>query len=266
LAGALLIDLFDAPSSEPMKLARLAIASLALLAAPAAFAGGGFAPGEQIDFTIDYLGVRTGEARIIVGQAEGPVWPVISQARSGGLAAIVDIREHLVSYWDSESRLPRGSDLQAIEVGDRHNDSARFDRDTGKATIRIVRKGRKIENTYPLDPMAQDFASAVLWLRTQTLAADARFEIPVFTTKGTFQLMASVVGRETVTTAAGTFDAWKVQVRTAFEGNFASKRDTFIWFSADENRVPVRVSADFALGSVVVNLAAYRPGGQLARN
>jgi len=251
---------------HPMTPSRIALAALALLLAPAARAAGGFAPGEQIDFTIDYLGVRTGEARIVVGQAEGPIWPVISQARTDGLASIVDIREHLVSYWDSESRLPRGSDLQAIEVGDRHNDSARFDRGAGKATIRITRKGRKVENTYPLDPLAQDFASAVLWLRMQPLGEDATFEIPIFTTKGTFRLLASVVGRETVATPAGTFPAWKVQVRTAFDGKFASKRDTFIWFSADENRVPVRVSAEFALGSVVVNLAAYRPGGQLARN
>jgi len=82
----------------------------------------------------------------------------------------------------------------------------------------------------------------------------------------TLVLQASVVGREVVETRAGRFDCWKVQVRTAFEGNFASKRDTFIWFSADENRVPVRVSADVALGTFVVNLVGYRPGGQLARN
>jgi hypothetical protein len=69
-----------------------------------------------------------------------------------------------------------------------------------------------------------------------------------------------------VETRAGKFDSWKVEVRTAFEGNFASKRDTFIWFSADEHRIPVRVSAEIALGSVVVNLSGYRPGGQLARN
>jgi hypothetical protein len=249
-----------------MPLIRIALTALALTLAHSTWAAGGFGPGEQIDFTIDYLGIRTGEARILVGQAEGPVWPVITQARTDGLASIIDIREHLVSYWDSASRLPRGSDLKSIEVGDRHNDSARFDRDTGKATIRIVRKGHKVENTYPLDPLAQDFASALLWLRLQPLAEDARFEIPVFTTKGTFQLLASVVGRETVVTPAGTFPTWKVQVRTAFDGQFASNRDTFIWFSADENRVPVRVSADFAVGSVVVNLAAYRPAGQLARN
>ncbi len=245
---------------------RITLAALALLSAPAARGEGGFKPGEQIDFTIDYLGIKMGEARIVVGQSEGPVWPIIAQGRSGGLASIVDIREHFVSYWDSAARLPRGSDLRAIEIGDRHDDSARFDRELGKATVRIVRKGNREENVYPLDPRSQDFASALLWLRTQPLAEDGRYEIPVFTTKGTFLLHASVVGREKVETKAGVFDAWKVQVRTAFEGNFEAKRDTFIWFSADESRIPVRVSAEFAVGSLVVNLSGYRPGGQLARN
>ena len=245
---------------------RIALATLSLLAAPASRAEGGFKPGEQIDFTIDYLGIKMGEARIVVGQSEGPVWPIIAQGRSGGLASIVDIREHFVSYWDSSTRLPRGSDLRAIEIGDRHDDSARFDRELGKATIRIVRKGNREEKVYPLDPRSQDFASALLWMRTQPLGQDARYEIPVFTTKGTFMLQASVVGREKVETKAGVFDAWKVQVRTAFEGNFEAKRDTFIWFSADENRVPVRVSAEFAVGSMVVNLSGLRPGGQMARN
>ncbi len=253
------------PRLDRARIVLATVATVAFLAAPAARASG-FAPGEQIEFTIDYLGIRTGEATIVVGQAEGPVWPIIAKARTDGLASIVDIREHFVSYWDAERRLPRGSDLRAIEVGDRHDDSARFDREAGKATIRITRKGNRVENTYPLDPEAQDFGSSLLWLRTQPLAEGGRYEIPVFTTKGTFLLQATVVGRETVETRAGTFDSWKVQVRTAFEGNFASKRDTFIWFSADENRVPVRVSADVALGSIVVNLSGYRPGGQLARN
>ncbi|HQR30604.1 MAG TPA: DUF3108 domain-containing protein [Anaeromyxobacteraceae bacterium] len=243
-----------------------ALAAVLIASATPAWAGGGFAPGETVEFTIDYLGIKMGDARIVVGQAEGPVWPIIAQGRSGGLASIVDIREHFVSYWDSEARIPRGSDLRALEIGDRHDDSARFDRDNGKATIRITRKGKREEKTYPLDPSSQDFASSIFWLRTQPLAEDARFDIPVFTTKGTFILQAAVVGRERVESRAGVFDCWKVQVRTAFEGHFEAKRDTFIWFSADENKVPVRVSAEFAVGSVVVNLASYQPGGQLARN
>jgi hypothetical protein len=106
----------------------------------------------------------------------------------------------------------------------------------------------------------------MLWLRTQALAPDARFEIPVFTKKGTFTLVATVAGRETLVTKAGTFDCWRVQVRTAFDGKFEAKRDTFLWYSADENQVPVRISAEFSVGSIVVHLAGYRAGGQLAKN
>ncbi|HVP67467.1 MAG TPA: DUF3108 domain-containing protein [Anaeromyxobacteraceae bacterium] len=250
-----------------MALNRNALAALALLVAPlAARAEPGFSPGEQLDFTIDYLGVRTGQARISVGQPEGDIWPVIAQARTDGIASILDIREHLVSYWDAAHRLPRGSDLQAIEIGDRHADSARFDRESGKAHIRVVRKGHRSENTYDMDPVALDFASAILWLRFQPLAEGARYEVPVFTTKGTFVLVASVVGRDRLETRAGTFDALKVSVGTNFAGNFASKRDTLIWFSADERHVPVRVSADFAVGSVVATLSGYHPGEAVARN
>jgi hypothetical protein len=245
---------------------RLATAlALALLAGPAR-AEPGFHPGEQIEFAIHYLGIRTGQARITVGRAEGRVWPVIAQARTDGLASIVDIREHLVSYWDAEAKLPRGSDLQAVEVGDRHQDSARFDREAGTAMVSVTRRGNREARTYPLQPDAQDFASAVLWLRSQPLAEGKRFEIPVFTTKGTFTLVATVTGRDTVETPAGTFEALRVEVRTAFAGNFSARRDTSIWFSADENRVPVRVSAEFAVGSIVATLSSYRPGGELAHN
>ena len=60
------------------------------------------------------------------------MWPVVCQARTGGVASLVDIREHLVSYWVPEERTSRGSDLAAVELGDRHQDSARFDRVNGK--------------------------------------------------------------------------------------------------------------------------------------
>jgi len=103
-------------------------------------------------------------------------------------------------------------------------------------------------------------------MRLQPLAEGGRYEVPIFTTKGPFTLVVSVVGRETVETPAGDFDAVKVQVRTAFDGKFAAKRDTFIWFSNDSRHIPVRVSAEFAVGSIVATLSGYRPGGELARN
>jgi len=249
----------------PLRAKTATLLVLLALVAPAAALEPGFSPGEQIDFSVEYLSIRTAEARITVGRPEGPVWPVICQLRTDGIAKFLDIREHLVAYWDTDAHLTRGSDLSAIEVGDRHVDTARYDHEMGKATIKIQRRGRTSIDTYPIPGDVQDIAGAVLWLRLQPLEDAGRYEIPVFSTQRIFTLRADVVSRERIETPAGTFETVKVQVQTGFEGNFSTKRDTFVWFSDDSRHVPVRLSAEFAVGSLVATVTAYRPGGELAR-
>ncbi len=239
-------------------------ALLAAAAPPAAAQASGFEPGEQIDLTVEYLGIHAGEARITVGSPQGAVWPVTCQARTGGVASLLDIREHLVSYWDPDERLSRGSDLSALEMGDRHQDSARFDRINGKVTVRITRSNRRIDRVLDVPRDVLDAAGAVLWLRLQDLAPGSHYEVPLFTGSSTFTLVADVLRGEVLKTPAGRFDTVKVQVRTAFDGKFSTKRDTFFWFTADRRHVPVRVSADFAVGSIVAELTSYRPGGVVA--
>lgn len=239
----------------------LAIATATL--AVAAPARASFAPGEEIVFSVTYLNLPTGEGRIEVGDPEGGIWPVIFQARTEGLAGLIDIREHLVSYWDVEQKLPRGSDLRAYEVGDFHQDSARFDRENGQATVTVQRKGKKRVTTVPVPADIHDLTSAFMWLRLQPLAPGGRYELPVLSGSKRWTLLAEVVGRETVSTPAGKFPTVKVRVRTALDGKFSTKRDSWMWLSDDPLHVLVRASADFAVGSIVATLKSYRAGEQL---
>ncbi|HEX9288944.1 MAG TPA: DUF3108 domain-containing protein [Anaeromyxobacteraceae bacterium] len=237
-------------------------ASAAAVVAPAASVP--FAPGEQIDVTIDYLHMRTGQARLVVGRPEGAVWPVICQAKTEGVATLLDIREHYVSYWDADARMTRGSDLNAIEVGDRHTDRARFDRENGKAMVQVIRKGKAHESTHDVPRDVHDLASALMFLRMQTLAPGAHFEFPVFSGTDIFTLRADVEGNEAVDTPAGHFDTLRIKVRLGFKNKFKTNRDSHMWLSNDLRHIPVRMSADFAVGSVTVTLTGYRPGGQFA--
>jgi hypothetical protein len=239
----------------------LALAAAGLTAAPAARAG--FAPGEEIVFSVSYLNLPTGEGRIQVGQPEGAVWPVIFQARTQGFAGFIDVREHLVSYWDDTERLPRGSDLRAYEVGDFHQDSARFDRDSAQATVTVVRNGKKKVKTLSVPDRVHDLTSAFMWLRLQPLHDGERHELPVLTSSKQWTLVAEVVGRETVKTPAGTFQTVKVRVRTQLDGKFSTDRDSWIWLSDDSRHVLVRAAADFSVGSIVATLKSYRPGQEL---
>jgi hypothetical protein len=241
--------------------ARVAIATiLGVLAAAPARSSAAFGPGEESILDVRYLGMPAGEARMVVGRPEGIVWPLVFQARTGGMVGFLDIREHLATYWDASTGLPRGSDLRALEVGDRHSDSARFDRTRGEATVTTERKGRRKIRTVPVPPDVHDLTSAFVALRLRRLEVGARHELPVLTGTHQFTLVADVVGRERVATPAGTFPCVKVKVRTALQGKFETKRDTFLWISEDADRVLARLEADFAVGTIAATLKRYHPG------
>ena len=240
---------------------RRTLAIVALLAATAGRADSlPFQPGERMDFAVAWLHIPTGRARLSLGRAEGSVWPMILQARTDGVASLVDVRQHLVSYWDSRTRLPLGSDLQAVELGYRHTDRSRFDRERGKVAVTVQGRSRS-EKVLDVPPGAQDFMSAFLWLRLQPMEPGARYELPVFAGDKTFTLVAEVRGREELEVPAGRFATVEVGIRTAFEGKFRTHRDSVLWFSDDPRHVLVQASADFAVGSLVARLAAYAPGG-----
>ncbi len=241
---------------------------LALLAAAAASAAparaAGFSPGEETVLDVTYLGLPTGEGRILVGDPSGDVWPVIFQAKTRGVVGFIDLREHFVTYWDAVARLTRGSDLRAFEVGDYHQDSARFDRTNLQATVTVQRKGRTSKETIAIPADVQDLTSAFMWLRLQPLAPGQRYEVPVVSGNKGFTLVAEVLEREAVDVPAGKFQTVKLKARTQLEGKFSTKRDTFLWLSDDPRHVLVKASADFVVGSIVAKLKTYRPGTEVA--
>jgi hypothetical protein len=246
-----------------MHAARI-LAAAALIVVARLASAQAFSPGEETVLAVRYLGLPTGEGRISVGQPAGDVWPIVFQARTSGVAGLFDIREHLVSYWDSTAGRTIGCDLRAYEVGDYHADRTRIDWARLTATFERDHKGQRTTKTVEVPPDVHDLTGAVMWLRLQHLAPGTKLEIPVLAEDKKMSVVAEVVGREPVETPAGTFETLKVQVRTSFEGNFSTKRDSTLWLSDDPRHVVVRLSADFAVGNLVATLKSYRPGTPIA--
>lgn len=187
-----------------------------LLSSSSAFADGP-APGEEAVFEVSFLNLPTGTARIRVGRPEGDIWPVIFQARTSGVAKLLDIREHLVSYWNTARMASLGSDLEACEVGDLHADRARFERDGRSVTVVEQRTGRAAkEEVLQVPEGTLDLAGAFFWLRFQPLAVGSRYELPVLSGTTQFLLIAEVLGEEEVKTPAGTFPCRKIGCRPPF--------------------------------------------------
>lgn len=219
-----------------------------------------FPPDEQMEFQVDYLGLKVGAARIWVGNREGSVLPVFMQAKTGGLTAMLDVREQLVSNLDVVTCLPRSSSLEAVELGYRHGDSTSFDPEAGKATVRS--RGKYGEKIHEVDAPAGtvDFIALIFRLRKLPLENGARHEFSVLAGTKVSPVVAEVTGRESVETRAGKFPSVKVRVPTGFTGKFSEKNPTFVWLSDDPRRIVVQISTDFAIGHAVARLTAYRPG------
>ena len=234
--------------------------TLALLLATAAVP---FAPLERMQFAITYIGLPMGKARLSVGRPEGQLLPILLEARTSGAIGFVTLREQLASYVDVATGLPRASSLDALEINYRHTNYTRYDREARKAT---VQERGKDERTTEVDVPdgTLDFVALVYRLRTLPLGAGARHAFHVLTGSRVKNVVAEVVGRETVQTLAGTFPTVKVSVPTGFDGMFSERSPTLVWFSDDARRIVVRISTDFAVGRAFADLESYEPGAAAA--
>jgi hypothetical protein len=216
---------------------------------------------ESMEFTIRYLGLHAGRARISVGQREGELLPVFLEARTAGVGAVVDFRQQLASYLEVASGLPRSTSMLSVEPTYRRTVTTRYDRDAGIATIRTRGKSERVKEL-PVPREALDFVALVFRLRTLPLAPGDTHAFDVLSGTRLTKVTAEVERRENVETPAGTFPAVKVRVPTGFSGRYSEKNPTYVWFSDDARRAIVRLQTDFAMGDAVAELTRYTGGAR----
>jgi hypothetical protein len=246
-----------------MAAAHAALAALVLTAGAAVdTATPAFGPGEQVTYRVSWLGIPTGSGQVTVG-AELPdrpgIWPIVTTARSD--LAIFPMRDKIITYWEPAAARSQGLDLFADENHKRRRQRIDFHPSAGKATVLRQKEGEPIEQKeIAVPPDATDVASAVFLLRTRRLAVGDEFAFPIFTGAKVFEGRAVVEERGMLDTPLGPKAVVRVRLRTGFSGKLQTQRDLRMWFTDDASHVPVRMEADFALGTVVVEWTDYKPG------
>jgi hypothetical protein len=247
---------------------------LSLLLSGAALAQGGtssaFGPGEQARYRIQYLGVTAGTAQVTVGapmkQWGKEVWPIVSLAKSDAIAGVWPVKDKYVSYWDFGSQRVLGSDMHEDQNNKRRRVRVKLGEDGKSAHVVKQKEGEQPrEYTHELAEGTLDVAGATFALRNRVLEVGQEYAYPVFTGSRSFMMRAKVEARETLDTKLGKQDVYRMRVYTDFSGKLASKRDMVAWFTADARRLPVRIEAELALGSLVAELMEYQQGKVIAQ-
>jgi hypothetical protein len=237
---------------------------LALLARVASAHTAAFGPGEQLRYQASYLGIPAGTIQITVGAEfdDHPgVWPIVAFARSDMGLFFFPIRDKVVVQWDADQAQTLGMEMWADENHKRRRLKILFDHAEGKATVLRQLEGQEaVQNQVLVEAGVTDVASAIYLLRTYPLLPGKTFVIPILTPSKQFPLGAVVERRELLRTPLGERPTVRVRLTTQFSGKLEAKRDLVIYFTDDATHVPVRVEADLALGTVVVELIDFQPG------
>lgn len=232
--------------------------------------GKAFGPGEQSVYRVQYLGVTAGTAQITVGapmrQWGTEVLPIVSVAKSDPSLGVWPIKDKFVSYWHAAGQRSLGSDFFVDENNKRRRQRIQMKDSRTAHVIRQHEGEQPVEATHELPEGSMDLASAAFALRNRGIEEGQEYTYPVFTGRKSFLLRAKVEGRQVLKTSLGEREVFRVKLQTDFSEKLQTKRDIVAYFTTDSSHVPVRIEAEFVLGSIVADLAEYKPGRLMAMN
>jgi hypothetical protein len=212
-----------------------------------------YAKGETLDYTLTWMKVTGGTARMTISPAGDSLYRITSVARSGGgIARLFKIRDEIETTVDRSDFSTVSYIKRLDERGDKMVETTIIA--DGVAT-RTRKKVKKIPVSRPIfDPI-----SVIYYFRTLELAPGKSYELNLISDGKLYTVHARVVRRESVQTPAGTFNALLVEPQMA-SGGVQREERLFIWYTDDERHLPVRIRTEVKFGSVTATLKSVAAG------
>ncbi len=106
----------------------------------------------------------------------------------------------------------------------------------------------------------QDVISAVYYIRNidfSNAKKGDKYPLDIYLDNKIYNLGFKYDGKETIKTDIGTVKCIRFVPTLVVDRVFKDKEDMTIWVSDDENKIPVRVKANIAVGSIKVDITGY---------
>jgi hypothetical protein len=204
--------------------------------------------------------VATAEIRTVPTVVDGKkVYQVRVDAKtSRALDLIWRMRDTISSTFDAKALTPSRFTFNQRENSRVIDTEARFDPSTKQWSVNRQQAGKKpraynFDSHNTLDPI-----TAVYLARSSDFKVGDRLYFKVFGGRYQYLLELFVEKKEPVRLASGkTVEAYRIvpRVQNITKNGYASRfNEATIWISADERRVPVKLSSKIAFGSVQLDL------------
>lgn len=223
-----------------------------------------FKPGEWLKFRMHYGWLNASYATLQVKSdiIDGvPVYHVVGKGRTTGFASIFfKVDDTYESYFDKENGRPYRFIRKINEGGYKKDVEINFDHDNDKAILNDKKNKKKLNFT--LQDSIQDLISAFYYLRNNynvedLVVGEAITLKMLYDDDGIFNFRLKFLGKEILKTKYGKVECYKFRPYVQSGRVFKEQESLSLWVSTDKNRIPVRIKADLAVGSIKADLDGY---------
>ena len=223
-----------------------------------------FGTGEYFKFRIHYGIVNAGYATLEIKDAtinNKKVHHAVGKGYTTGMSKFFFKVEDLYeSYFDKETGSPYRYIRKIDEGGYTKNQEGIFNQAENRVLVKDYK--RKSEKTIVITDNVQDIISSFYYLRNHPnidkLKSGDAITIDMFFDEEITKFKLKYIGRQDITTKFGTVSTMVFKPLVQTGRVFKEKESVTLWITDDNNKVPVRIKADLAVGSLKADLDEYK--------
>lgn len=224
-----------------------------------------FQDGEWFKFEMSYSGfLKAGNATLSIKEEtldNKPVYHVVGKGwTTGAIRWFFKVKDRYESYFDKEKLIPYKFIRDINEGGHTKNIEIEFDQINQKAHVN--NKKHKTKKVYDTKPNIQDMVSTFYYLRNKLdvtkLKIGDEVKVDMFFDEENYGFKLKYLGEEIIDTEFGKIESLKFRPYVMAGRVFKEEESLTLWVSKDKNRVPLRVKADLAVGSLRADLEAFK--------
>jgi hypothetical protein len=229
----------------------------------------GFLPGETLIYDVTWSLIPAGEVVVTLGRApadSADLYEVVTTARSKGIASLLfPVNNEFRSHFDAGTLCSRKI-FKKINEGRRHRET--------QITFDSERRLAILDERDPTKPDAPprravidipacvaDVVTAFYVVRRRPLEVGESLIIPINDGSKTREVTVEIQAREEIRTPLGPRPALRVEAKV-FGALYRRKGRLHVWFSDDEQRLPLRIKASVAVGAITGTLKAVGSGDE----
>jgi len=240
------------------------IAIIMFFVAGDAFTQDAFKTGEYFKFRIHYGVVNAGYATLELKEAvrnNKKVHHVVGSGVTSGMTKFFfNVKDTYESYFDKTTGQPYQYVRKIDEGGYTKNQEGFFNQNNNTVLVKDYKNNK--QKTISVTENVQDIVSTFYYLRNHPsvdkLKVGESITIDMFFDEEVTKFKLKFIGREDISTKFGTVSTMVFRPLVQAGRVFKEQESLTVWISDDENKVPMRIKASLAVGSLKADLEEYR--------